>query len=555
MRPRGIEPTIDSASAVAAPCRPESLAGLTGPHVGFVAGTRPRFSGETAGLLRGRLTAVAFILVVVLTLAFVANLFADYAPLAGIRAVILCVFVVGFLILRGRRSLSLRQLRWFEATLFGALVVQLLLMMGTRIVGFARAGDTVSLVAAVHTYMAMWSILILTYGTLMPNTWQRALAVLLPTACVPQLLLLWLRSQVPGVEASLAADHMSSYIPGPLIAVLVAVFGTYTINAIRQEAFRAKQLGQYVLKTKLGAGGMGEVYQAEHQLLKRACAIKIIKPNKSTDAAALARFEREVQATARLTHWNTVEVYDYGHTDDGTFYYVMELLPGMSLEELVHRYGPLPPERAIYLLRQACWALREAHAKGLIHRDVKPANIFACERGGVYDVAKILDFGLVREQVSVAHADLMLTQPGAFAGSLLYMCPEQVRSYHTLDARSDIYSLGAVAYFLVTGRPPFDGETVWDILAAHARDPVPAPAQVNPAVPPDLERVIVRCLEKLPSNRFPDAASLDRALAACDCARLWTAEQAAEWWQQHNGAAGEPAASARDSRRLGAIQE
>lgn len=476
MRPHGIEPTIDSASAVAARCRPESPVDLTGPRVGFVTGTRPHFSGETAGLLRARLTAVALILMVALTLAFVDNLFADYAPLVGVRAVILCIFVVGFLILRSRRSLSLRQLRWFEATLFGALVVQLLLMMGTRIVGFARAGDTVSLVAAEHTYMAAWSILILTYGTLMPNTWQRALAVLLPTACVPQVLLLWLRSQVPGVAAAFAMDQMNSYIPGSLVAVLVAVFGTYTINAIRQEAFRAKQWGQYVLKTKLGAGGMGEVYQAEHQLLKRACAIKIIKRDKSTDAEALARFEREVQATAGLTHWNTVEIYDYGHTDDGTFYYVMELLPGMSLEELVQRYGPLPPERAVYLLRQTCWALREAHAKGLIHRDVKPANVFASERGGMYDVAKILDFGLVRTQVTTAHADPLLTQPGTFAGSPLYMSPEQVNSYHTLDARSDIYSLGAVAYFLVTGRPPFDGETVWDILTAHARDPVPAPA-------------------------------------------------------------------------------
>jgi eukaryotic-like serine/threonine-protein kinase len=533
MQSRELEPTIDSRAALTPPRDTDAVPDITRLQVGFVAGTRPRFSGETAGLLRGRLTAVAFILSIVLALAFVGNLFAEYAPLSGIRAVVLGAFIGGFVILRGRRPLSLVQLRWFEATLFGALLVQLLLMMGTRIVAFAHADDVVSLVAAQHTYMAMWAVLILTYGTLMPNTWQRALAVLLPTAFLPYLLTLFLRWQVPGVDTALAADHMGSSLPGPLIAVLVAVFGTYTINAIRHEAFKAKQFGQYVLKAKLGTGGMGEVYRAEHQLLKRACAVKIIKPNKATDVAALARFEREVQATAKLTHWNTVEIYDYGHADDGTFYYVMELLPGMSLEELVQQSGPLPPARAIRFLRQACWALREAHAKGLIHRDIKPANIFASERGGVYDVAKILDFGLVREQVP-QQTDIMLTQPGSFAGSPLYMCPEQVKSYDKLDARSDIYSLGAVGYFLVTGRPPFNGDTVWDIVAAHSRDPVKPPAQVNPAIPPDLERAIVTCLEKLPANRFQDAESLDQALAACACAEQWTEQQAAAWWHHRN---------------------
>ena len=259
----------------------------------------------------------------------------------------------------------------------------------------------------------------------MPNTWQRALAVLLPTACLPYLLVFWLRWQVPGVAEALSQDQMGKVLPAPLAAVLVAVFGTYVINSIRREAFKARQLGQYCLKKKLGSGGMGEVYQAEHHLLKRPCAIKLIKPGYRTDAAALARFEREVQSTAKLTHWNSVEIYDYGHADDGTFYYVMEFLPGLSLEDLVKCHGPLPPERAIHFLRQVCKALREAHAKGLIHRDIKPANVFAAERGGVYDVAKLLDFGLVREQVR-NEGDAKLTQPGSFSGSPLYMCPEQV---------------------------------------------------------------------------------------------------------------------------------
>jgi serine/threonine-protein kinase len=320
-------------------------------------------------------------------------------------------------------------------------------------------------------------------------------------------------------------------LPVPLAAVLVAVFGTYVINSVRREAFKARQLGQYCLKKKLGSGGMGEVFQAEHQLLKRPCAVKLIKPDRQTDAAALARFEREVQSTAKLTHWNSIEIYDYGHSDDGTFYYVMEFLPGMSLEDLVKCHGPLPPERAVHFLRQVCMALREAHAKGLIHRDIKPANVFAAERGGVYDVAKLLDFGLVREQRR-DEADPKLTQPGSFSGSPLYMCPEQVKAYDKLDARSDIYSLGGVAYFLVTGRPPFVGDTSWDIIAAHSRDPLEPPAKLNPAVPEDLERVIIRCLAKMPANRFQDVQSLDQALAACGCAGQWTDQQAAAWWRE-----------------------
>jgi serine/threonine-protein kinase len=343
-------------------------------------------------------------------------------------------------------------------------------------------------------------------------------------------MLWWLWWQVPGVSDALATDHMGSQVPMPLVAVPVAVFGSYTINTIRREAFKAKQLGQYRLKKKLGAGGMGEVYQAEHQLLKRPCAIKLIHPSKAHDATVLARFEREVQATAKLTHWNTVEIFDYGHSDEGTFYYVMELLPGLSLEELVKYHGPLAPQRAVHFLRQSCKALREAHAKGLIHRDIKPANLFAAERGGVYDVAKLLDFGLVREEFARSD-EAKLTTQGSFSGSPLYMCPEQMKAYDKLDARSDIYSLATVAFYALTGRPPFVADNIWDIILAHSRDPAPPPSQINPAVPKDLERIILRCLEKRPQDRYQDVESLDRALADCECAGKWTEEDARAWWQ------------------------
>ncbi len=501
------------------------------PKMGFVEGTRPHFTQETAGLLRRRLQAVALILAILLGVAFIGNLFSEYAPLTLLRVAIVLLFVGIFILLQSAREFSLAQLRWVEAGLFGAVLVQYALMMWTRMVVFASINDPLSVVAAEYAYFSTWAFLILTYGILMPNTWQRALAVLLPAAFLPFGLILWLRSSNPAIQSALAADKMNTPVILPFLAVLVAVFGTYIIHSIRHEAFKARQLGQYVLKTKLGAGGMGEVYRAEHQLLKRPCAIKLIRPNKVAEPAVLTRFEREVQATAKLTHWNSIEIYDYGHSDDGTFYYAMELLPGLSLEDLVKYHGPLPPARAVHFLRQTCKALREAHAKGLIHRDIKPANIFAAERGGVYDVVKLLDFGLVREESGAAE-DLQLTQAGTFSGSPLYMCPEQKRSYHNLDARSDIYSLGAVAYFLVTGRPPFVGDNIYDIIAAHARDPVTPASQLNPAVPEDLELVINHCLAKMPANRFQDVDALEKALAACECADKWTEEKAAAWWRE-----------------------
>ena len=240
-----------------------------------------------------------------------------------------------------------------------------------------------------------------------------------------------------------------------LILAVGSTFGARTISRLRRQVAEARQLGQYRLRRRIGAGGMGEVYLAEHQLLKRPCAVKLIRPDDAADPKALERFEREVRLTATLSHPNTVEIYDYGRAEDGTYYYVMEYLPGLSLAELVERHGPLPPARAVYLLRQVCGALREAHAAGLIHRDIKPSNIFAARRGGMDDVAKLLDFGLVRPAATARAAHL--SEEGQILGTPLFMSPEQATGGRELDERSDIYSLGAVAYYLLTGRPPFDG--------------------------------------------------------------------------------------------------
>ena len=321
------------------------------------------------------------------------------------------------------------------------------------------------------------------------------------------------------------------------LAVLTVGLGMLPLRRLdrpRHEASGARQLGQYRLIAQLGAGGMGEVYLAEHRMLHRPCAIKLIKPDLAGQPHVLARFEREVRLTAQLSHWNTVEIFDYGRTEDGTFFYVMEYLPGLSLEDLLERHGPLAPERVIHLLRQICQGLREAHGIGLIHRDIKPDNIFVAQRGGLYDVAKLLDFGLVK---SVAETpSTRLTQEGAVSGTPLFMSPEQAHGRDDLDARSDIYSLGAVAYAMITGRPPFEGSNPLDVMIAHARDAVAPPSQLQADVPADLERVILRCLAKRPEDRYQSAESMEQALAECSAADQWTQADAARWWQERPGA-------------------
>jgi serine/threonine-protein kinase len=277
-----------------------------------------------------------------------------------------------------------------------------------------------------------------------------------------------------------------------------AAFAARRTGTPWRDRFAANQIAQYRLIAPLGTGGMGEVYLAEHCMLRRPCAIKLIRPERAGEAKVRARFEREVRTTARLSHWNTVAIYDYGSTADGTFYYVMEYLPGVSFEEIIKTEGPQPAGRVVHLVRQACDALREAHGIGLIHRDIKPANLFAAQRGGVSDVVKLLDFGLVKP-IAEMPAE-RLTQEGAFSGTPLFMSPEQASGKADVDGRSDIYSLGAVTYALLTGRPPFERQNAFELLIAHARDEVTPPSEYCPDVPADLEAVVLRCLARSPKT-------------------------------------------------------
>lgn len=436
------------------------------------------------------------------------------------------------MLLRSQRALSLPQLRLIEVIVFGVVVLQVALMMHALLGKFAADGDAASVIGVKYKFMAAWCLLILVYGVFMPNTWRRCAALMLPVALVPYLILTLQRWLAPDVATILADETQGSPLPLPIVAAAVAAYGTHVINSARREAFKARQFGQYRLLEKLGSGGMGEVYKAEHVLLKRPCAMKLIKPGSDADENAIARFEKEVKATSKLTHWNTVEIYEYGHTEDGTFYYVMELLPGLSLEDLVERHGPLPPGRVVHLLRQVCGALQEAHDAGLIHRDIKPANIFVAQCGGVFDVAKLLDFGLAKERTGRSTGDAA-SNYGSFSGTPLYMAPEQVSAYEDVDGRADIYALGGVAYYLLTGKPPFSGMNVVQLLASHARKEVAPPSTLNADVPSDLEGVVLHCLEKKPEGRIPDAASLEKALSACQCAANWTSESAAIWWSEN----------------------
>lgn len=500
----------------------------TAPRVVVFEGDAPRFTDLTAALLRSRLMVYAALVAVILAAALLGGVVKGESLLANaFRASVLSLVVLCFFYLRALQGRPLWKLRLVELVIIGVLAMQLLLMMASRLTHFASRNDAVTVAACVHIYLAAWCVVILGYATFIPNFWPRALAMTLAMACAPYVLIAYLRSQNGVLDSLMAQQNWQSPIPLPAAAAVIATWGTHIISTIRKRAFRAEQLGKYRLVRKLGAGGMGEVYEAEHQMLKRPCAIKLIKLDQQIDQAAQARFEREVTATAQLTHWNSVEIFDYGHTNDGTFYYVMELLAGKSFEDLVAENGPLPAARVVYLLDQVCAGLSEAHRKGIVHRDIKPANLFASERGGVYDVVKILDFGLVKV---VANGQLGKPSDEAACGSPHFMAPEQAMRYDAVDGRADIYSIGATAYYLLTGRPPFEGRSIGELVRAHQSTP-PKPLNQIVFVPNDLEQIVLRCLEKDRAKRYLDVDQLRDALRNCRAFADWSESKSREWWQ------------------------
>ena len=314
-------------------------------------------------------------------------------------------------------------------------------------------------------------------------------------------------------------------------AVTMAAISSRIIFGLRAEATKVRRLGQYTLEQKIGEGGMGVVYRGYHAMLRRPTAIKLLRPDKVGEAS-IRRFEREVQLTARLTHPNTVAVFDYGRTPDGLFYYAMEYLDGLNLDQLVRADGPQSPGRVIYLLLQACGALAEAHGVGLIHGDIKPANILLVDRGGVPDVVKVVDFGLVKHvDPGGMEATMTVTAGNVLQGTPLYLSPEAIKNELNLDARSDLYALGAVGYFLLTGGPVFEANSVVEIFAHHLHTtPVPPSQRAPQPIPASLDAAILQCLAKDPGERPKDAQPLQRILACCPCQVPWSSEDAAAWW-------------------------
>ncbi len=304
------------------------------------------------------------------------------------------------------------------------------------------------------------------------------------------------------------------------------------VEALERAIEEERKLGPYTLEGKIGEGGMGEVYRAQHALLRRPTAVKLIRAER-VDPETLRRFEREVRTTSRLTHPNTVTVYDYGRTPDGIFYYAMELLEGATLRQIVELTGPLAPGRVAHILAMVASALAEAHAIDLIHRDVKPSNIILTTQGGVPDVAKVVDFGLVKE-LSPDPEHPELSEHAVLAGTPLYMAPELTKNPSRPGPASDLYALGAVGYFLLTGDHLFGGGSVFEILLRHVQKSAPSPSAARgEELPPELEALVLALLAKDPAERPQDAAQVAAELQAMPCAAGWTEQDAAMWWERH----------------------
>ncbi len=323
----------------------------------------------------------------------------------------------------------------------------------------------------------------------------------------------------------------------PAFAVAVAYAGSRVVHGMSVDLANAQRMGSYQLDSLLGSGGMGEVWLAKHQLLARPAAVKLINPdslasNPETQRVAVARFEREAQATASLRSPHTIQLYDFGTAQSGSFYYVMEYLNGLDLEELVKRFGPIPPARLVNLLLQACDSLGEAHECGLIHRDIKPANIYVCRYGRHSDFVKVLDFGLVKSD-NDRDEEVNLTAEGTVSGTPAFVSPEQVLGDPT-DARTDIYSLGCTAYWALTGSYVFQGKSAMATVMMHVNTPPtpPSSCDVQP-ITQELDRVVMACLEKDPAKRPQDVDQLAALLSTCINGDTWSQNSAWEWWNTH----------------------
>jgi plasmid stabilization system protein ParE len=383
------------------------------------------------------------------------------------------------------------------------------------------------------SWVAVWVVL---FTVVVPTSPRRAvLAALASVSSVPVLIGLMIASGTTSLKIDPALFFIGLVFPY-LLVVAMAYVGARVVYHLGTEVRRARELGSYRLEEKLGEGGMGEVWRARHRMLARPAAIKLIRPSVAGNARAgvseeaVRRFEREAQVIARLRSPHTVELFDFGRAADGAFYYVMELLDGFDADSLLRRFGPTPPERAIYLLRQVCHSLSEAQSCGLVHRDIKPANIFLCRYGEEYDFVKVLDFGIVGAVRDAADPSLVHTRENAVRGTPAFIAPEQAMGTE-VDGRADIYATGCVAYWLLTGQFVFTAETPMGLLLQHAHTPpTPPSARTELRIPRALDDLVLSCLAKDPLNRPQSAKELSLRLSEVEGASTWTQDRAREWW-------------------------
>jgi hypothetical protein len=508
----------------------------------------PSNSEEDRKLVNGRLAyfgavtcmiATAFYLIVVVISVALGRSLLDtlLRPDYALHLAACMLFGAEWLLCRGGRRSS-RQLNAIDVgTTFGGLTIFSIHM--TSSAGGLGAGLVLTLITVSG---------VMTRAVIVPGTARRTFWVS-TICCLPALVAAYrIALHAPANTGDMEwSPWVNTIYVGAwsAVAVSVATLTSRIIYGLSQRARVATELGQYTLEEKIGEGGMGVVYRARHALLRRPTALKVL-PRELAGDRSIQRFEREVQLTSALSHPNTIAIYDYGRSPDGLFYYVMEYLDGITLEELVTHDGPQPAGRVVHLLKQLCGALQEAHEVKLIHRDVKPANIVLCVRGGVADYIKVLDFGLVKQ---TAEDSTKLSTAQAVVGTPKYLAPEALTDPDGVDARADLYAVGGVGYELLTGEAVFDGATVVEVCAKILHETPVAPSKRRGApIPPALEALVLSCLAKNPGARPASAAEIAGALETQTDLEPWSASDAKRWWNERAPAV---FAAAKAARRHG----
>ena len=498
-------------------------------------------------LLRRRLLSLSLVFFVVGVLWSSGNLLSQRAFLPIIQIPLLLVMGSMALLLFSKKPLSLTLLRALELLLFGLAVAYISLQDLIFIDQSVVQGNSGMVLSGLLRTVSHYVLLVIVYGMFIPNTWQRAAWVVTPLAASPVAAMLFLWGRYPEIAERMVPTLSGEFVEAGVLLILsvaIAIAGTQIVGYYRSCEVKATEMGFYRLRERIGMGGMGEVWLADHEKLVRPAVIKLIRPERLQGGGEEAlrtvrRFEKEAQATAELRSPHTVELYDFGVTYDQTFYYVMEYLNGIDLATLVKKHGPVPAQRTIDLLQQACESLGEAHNHHLIHRDVKPANIFVCHMGLSYDFVKILDFGLVKTQINSASSppgdrSSELTMEGMTTGTPAFMAPELAVGQDNVDFRSDIYALGCVGYWLLTGELVFQRENPVAMIVDHVNAiPVPPSQRTENDVSEELDRIILKCLEKDPAQRCQTAMELADALSACARPQDWSREHAESWWKLH----------------------